>query len=66
MLRVGSDDHSPRAIGLASGLALRKANSPYLAQGRFAEDELDVPEWAELALAIDKVQWRKLPQRIAL
>jgi hypothetical protein len=29
-------------------------------------NELDVPEWAELALAIDKVQWRKLPQRIAL
>jgi hypothetical protein len=26
------------------------ASSPYLAQGRFAEDELDVPEWAELAL----------------
>ena len=27
-------------------------------------NELDVPEWAELAL--DKVEWRKLLQRIAL
>ena len=27
-------------------------------------NELDVPEWAELAL--DKVDWRKLLQRIAL
>jgi hypothetical protein len=27
-------------------------------------NELDVPEWAELAL--DKTQWRKLLQRIAL
>jgi hypothetical protein len=27
-------------------------------------NELDVPEWA--ALALDKVEWRKLLQRIAL
>ena len=27
-------------------------------------NELDVPEWAELAL--DKVEWRELLQRIAL
>jgi hypothetical protein len=27
-------------------------------------NELDVPKWAELAL--DKVEWRKLLQRIAL
>jgi hypothetical protein len=27
-------------------------------------NELDVPEWAELAL--DKIEWRKLLQRIAL
>jgi hypothetical protein len=27
-------------------------------------NELDVPEWAELAL--DKTEWRKLLQRIAL
>jgi hypothetical protein len=27
-------------------------------------NELDVPQWAELAL--DKVEWRKLLQRIAL
>jgi hypothetical protein len=37
-------------------------------RGRVAKrpdlNELDVPEWAELAL--DKVEWRKLLQRIAL
>jgi hypothetical protein len=27
-------------------------------------NKLDVPEWAELAL--DKIEWRKLLQRIAL
>jgi hypothetical protein len=27
-------------------------------------NELDVPEWAELAF--DKIEWRKLLQRIAL
>jgi hypothetical protein len=29
-------------------------------------NDLDVPEWAELTLALNKIEWRKPLQRIAL
>jgi hypothetical protein len=41
-----------------------KTKDPHLLRQRPDLNELDVPEWAELAL--DKVECRKLLQRIAL